>query len=84
MRYCEIAARPAAPETHPYVADITIDPAEFSTFERLMQDRPEVRLLARVDRPDTWIVHVACESEAARRYLVDRLELTFLSATVGF
>jgi hypothetical protein len=66
MRYSEIASRPAAPDSHPYTTDISIDPAEFSTFERLMQDRPEVRLLCRIDRPDTWIVHVACASEAVR------------------
>jgi hypothetical protein len=71
MRYCEIASRPAAPDSHPYTTDISIDPAEFSTFERLMQNRPEVRLLARVNRPDTWIVHVACASEAVSRHLLD-------------
>jgi hypothetical protein len=70
MRYCEIAARPAAPDTHPYVADICLYPAEFSTFERLMESRREVRLLARVDRPDVWVVHVACASAAARRRLL--------------
>jgi hypothetical protein len=71
MRYCEIASRPAAPESHPYVADITIDPAEFSTFERLMQGRREVRLLCRVDRPGAWVIHVACASEAVCRHLLD-------------
>jgi hypothetical protein len=71
MRYCEIASRPAAPDSHPYTTDISIAPAEFSTFERLMQDRPGVRLLARVDRPDVWIVHVACASAAVRDRLHD-------------
>jgi hypothetical protein len=71
MRYCEIAARVAAPDTHPYVADITIDPAEFSTFERLMQDRPEVRMLARIDGPDVWVVHAACASAPVRERLQD-------------
>lgn len=71
MRYSEIRARPAAPDSHPFVTDIAIDPAEFSTFERLMQDRPEVRLLARIDRPDAWVVHVACASETVRRRLHD-------------
>jgi hypothetical protein len=71
MRYCEIAARVAAPDTHRYVADISLDPTEFSTFERLMEDRPEVRLLARVDRPDVWVVHVACANAAVRERLHD-------------
>ena len=69
MRYHEIISRPAAPDSHPYTADISLDPADFSAFERLMQERPEVRLLARVDRPDAWTVHVACASEAVRQRL---------------
>jgi hypothetical protein len=71
MRYHEIARRPAAPETHPYVVDIAIDPADFRKFERLMQDRPEVRLLCRVDGPRSWTVHVACASAAVRKRLQD-------------
>ncbi len=71
MRYHEIHRRPAAPDSHPFTADITIDPTELSTFERLMQDRPEVRLLARIDRPNAWVVHVACASERVRERLQD-------------
>ena len=71
MRYHEIVGRPAAPATHPFVTDISIDPVQFSTFERLTQDRPEVALLARIDGPDTWLVHVGCASEAVRRHLID-------------
>ena len=69
MRYREIQRRPAAPDTHPFTADIAIAPTEFSAFERLMLDRPEVRLLCRIDRPDAWVVHVACASETVRERL---------------
>lgn len=71
MRYSEIRRRPAAPDSHPFVADIAIAPAAFPGFERLMQDRPDVRLLSRVDRPDAVVVHVACASETARERLRD-------------
>jgi hypothetical protein len=71
MRYCEIAARVAAPDTHPYVADISIDPSDFHEFEGVMENRPEVRLLCRIDRPGAWVVHVACASEAVRCRLLD-------------
>ena len=32
MRYREITQRPAAPDTHPFVTDITIAPAAFDGF----------------------------------------------------
>ncbi len=69
MRYFEIRRRPAAPDSHPFVADIAIAPAAFRGFERLMQDCGDVRLLCRVDQPDDVVVHVACASEAARERL---------------
>lgn len=54
--------------THPYEITITIDPADFSEFERLTQDSETVRLIS-VDRdPDLWTLHVACASdEVAQR-----------------
>ena len=71
MRYSEIRARPAAPDTHPFVTDIAVAPAAFRGFERRMQDHPEVRLLCRVDRPGAVVVHVACASATARERLRD-------------
>ncbi len=71
MRYAEIRHRPAAPDSHPFVADITMAPTGFRGFERLMQDRPDVRLLCRVDRPHAVVVHAACASEASRERLRD-------------
>ncbi len=70
MRYSEIRARPAAPDSHPFTADITIDPAEFDNFERRIWNRHDVMLLCRIDRPDTWVVHVACTSETVHRDLL--------------
>lgn len=69
MRYNEIRARPAAADTHPFVADIAVAPATFAGFERAMEHRPDVRLLARIDRPDIWVVHVACATEEVRAAL---------------
>jgi hypothetical protein len=64
MRYREITG----PTTHPYIVIITIDPCDFHNFERLTQDRDEVRLLRRDDHADKWLLHVGCASrETARR-----------------
>jgi hypothetical protein len=71
MRYREIQQRPAAPDTHPCVTDITIAPAAFDDFERTVEGQPDVRLLCRIDRPNFWHVHVACTNEAVRRRLLD-------------
>jgi hypothetical protein len=69
MRYSEIRARPAATDSHPFVADITIHPTAFDEFERLMQIWHDVRLLAQIDQPGRLLVHVACKSERARAAL---------------
>jgi hypothetical protein len=68
MRRREIRARPAAPDTHPFVTDITMVP---TAFYRAMEDRLDVRLLARIDRPDRWLVHIACTTDAIRHHLLD-------------
>ena len=71
MRYSEIRARPAAPNTHPFVTDITIVPAAFDDFERAMEDRQDVRLLARIDRDGRCLVHVGCSSATVRQTVQD-------------
>jgi hypothetical protein len=38
--------------THPYVITLRIDPALFEKFERLTEDRDEVRLLRKETGPD--------------------------------
>ena len=57
--------------THPYLAVIRMDPADWGKFQRLSEDRPEVELLG-IDRskPDVWTVRAACAS----RTVADLLE----------
>jgi hypothetical protein len=57
-------------KTHPYIATILMDPATWSRFEAMFEDRPEVKA-RHVDRvqPDVWTVYVACASEAVRDLL---------------
>jgi hypothetical protein len=69
MRYSQIRARPATSDSHPFTADIAIDPSAFEDFERLMQLWQDVRLLARIDQPGRSLVHVACKSERVRAAL---------------
>ena len=59
------------PRSHPYLATLTLDPADLIEFERFSQDRSEVRI-GEIDQtqPDTWAFFVACTSETVR----DRLE----------
>lgn len=71
MRYSEIRQRPAAPCTHPFVADVTLNLTAFDNFERLVEGRPDIRLLWRLDRFDLTTVHVACATEATRQWLRD-------------
>ena len=69
MRYSELQSRPAPTDSHPFVADITVDPSAFEEFERVMQLWHDVRLLARIDQPGRSLVHVACKSARARAAL---------------
>ena len=71
MRYSEIRARPATADTHPFVADIAVAPSASAGFERAMEDRHDVRLLARLDRPHAVVVHVACATAKVRAALRD-------------
>ena len=69
MRYHDITPIQSS-TTHPHIAEIVMDPAKWSKFERAFEGRPEVNIL-RVDRqvPDAWIVYVACASEDVRDLL---------------
>jgi hypothetical protein len=59
MRYHEIIG----PRSHPHIATIVINPADFQQFERLTEDRPEVRLLHCDDsEADCWALTLACAS----------------------
>lgn len=58
------------PKSHPYLATLTIDPADWHRFEQMADDRPEIRI-RKLDRsePDRWIVYVACASVAVKDLL---------------
>lgn len=58
------------PTTHPYLATLTIDPADWHRFEQMAEDRPEMKI-RNTDKsgPDRWTVHVACASETVRDLL---------------
>jgi hypothetical protein len=71
MRHREVRARPATTNSHPFMADLIMVPTAFRDFERAMEDRQDVRLLARIDRPGRWVVHIACTTEAVRHHLLD-------------
>ena len=61
-----------APTSHPYVAEITLDPADLHRLERFIDDARELRLLDVDDRqPDQWTVRVGCASDRVRERLED-------------
>ena len=58
------------PPTHPYVAQIVMDPVRWYDFERTFEDRPEVKILKLDHRtPDFWTVFVGCASEEVKDLL---------------
>jgi len=70
MIYTEITPPIEGTKTHPYIATIIMDPATWSRFEAVFEDRPEVRI-RKVDSrtPDAWTIYVACASEEVRDLL---------------
>jgi hypothetical protein len=71
MRYREIQARPATTDTHPFVTDITIRPTAFDDFERSMEGRQDVRLLAWIDHANRYLIHLGCSSAMVRQTVQD-------------
>lgn len=56
--------------SHPHMAVLRIDPADWSDLEAALEGRPEMKLrLIDRDQPDTWIAYVACASERVRERL---------------
>jgi hypothetical protein len=53
--------------SHPYVAAVVIDPANWSLFKWTFKDQPEVKILT-VDRqtPVGWTVYAGCASRDVR------------------
>lgn len=70
MRHIDITCPHSAPSTHPYIAILTLDPADVARFQRVVEDEPAVRILG-IDRsaPDNWRVFAACASRATQDLL---------------
>jgi hypothetical protein len=61
-----------APASHPYVANLTIDPVEWHKLERMIENSRALRLLDLDDRSaDHWTVRIGCASERVRDGLED-------------
>lgn len=68
MRLAEIAP----PASHPHIATITIDPADWHRLERMIEDARELRLVRLDDdQPDRWVVVIGCASERVREMIQD-------------
>jgi hypothetical protein len=76
MRYRDVTSttggRFRLPDSHPYVSEVTIDPADWYRFHQLDDDNPATRILS-YDEPQngTMTVYVACASVETRRRLED-------------
>jgi hypothetical protein len=74
MKYHDITAdvsnRFQVPPSHPYLAEIVIDPADWFRFEQLDGGNPATRILG-CDEPrdGRMTIYVACASDAARTRL---------------
>ncbi len=72
MRPSEIEHPFRVPDTHPYVAELRIDPADHRRITRIIDERPELRLLGTLDQqPDEWIMLVGCASRRVREQFED-------------
>ena len=61
----------APPSTHPYVAKLTVDPADLRYIQDLCDEKPELKFLDYDgSKPDLWRVRVGCAS----RTVLERLE----------
>jgi hypothetical protein len=74
MRYRDIeptaSSRFRLPASHPFLIEISIDPADWFDFERLFADEPATRILGHdAPREGRMIVHAACASDEVRRRL---------------
>jgi hypothetical protein len=76
MKYAEIASARAnrfrLPSSHPILAQITIDPADWPRLQQLYSDNPATRILGH-DDPENGVltVYISCASLETRRRLED-------------
>jgi len=73
MRYHDIQPTDVRlPRGYPVLAEISIDPADWFQFERLVGDTPVSKIIGRDDPSDErLVVHVACASTSVRDRLRD-------------
>lgn len=58
------------PASHPFLAEIEIDPADWYRFNNLNNDTPATKIVTYDDPQDgLMLVYVACSSEEVRRRL---------------
>ena len=56
----------------PYTVTLSIDPADWRRVERMIEDRPELRLVHLDDaRADRWTIIVGCASDRVRDAVED-------------
>lgn len=61
------------PASHPYIATVTIDPADLRDLDRMVDEARELRMIDVDDSTaDVWTVRVACASERVREMFEDR------------
>jgi len=60
------------PRSHPYVAELRIDPVQLRDLERFADDRQELRHIHTDDsQPNTYVVYVGCASPETKIRLED-------------
>lgn len=78
MRYSEIRGIARPPASHPHVTQARIDPADHRRLTRMIDERPELKVLGTDDRhADRWTVQVACASRRVRADFDDMVQNVF-------
>jgi hypothetical protein len=75
MRYREITADPSnrfqLPSSHPVLAQVDIEPADWHDFHRLDADNPATHIVGHDILDGRMTVFVACASDEVRQRLED-------------
>jgi hypothetical protein len=79
MRYAELRSLFTIPASYPYVSVVQIDPADHRRLARMVDERPELRVLGTLDKqPDRWTVYVGCASRRVQAEFDHRIDQVFL------
>jgi len=66
------ACRKTPPASHPYTAEITIEPVRFLHLEQAVEDARNLRMLDVDDsQPDLWTAWIACACDETRERMED-------------